>query len=468
MDYRVEHDYLGPVRVPKPAYWGAQTQRAAENFKVSGLRPFKEYTYSIILIKKAAALANVKAGLMDKKKGLAIARACDEALSGKFDDQFIVDVYQAGEGTSNNMNVNEVIANRAEEILGGKRGEYRLVHPNDDVNMGQSSNDVIPTAIKLASLEKGKELLDSLEALKNALNKKSGEFDSIVKSGRTHLMDAAPIRLGQEFHAWSGLISDGEKRIKNALDGILEINLGATAVGTGLNADKRYLKNALELLRKFTGLKLQYSANLPKVTESPSDLLNLSSALKTLAADMIKITNDLRLMNSGPVTGFAEITLPAVQPGSSIMPGKVNPSILEMVDMVCFQVIGSDDTITLATQAGQFELNVMEPIIEYNLLNSLGILSNASRILADRAISGLTANEDRMRQLLDKTPGVGMALNPYIGYEKASEIVKKAISSGKSIRQVAEESGLLSKQQLDKIFDPYSLTGSKKSMRNHK
>ncbi len=468
MDYRVEHDYLGPVRVPKSAYWGAQTQRAAENFKVSGLRPFKEYTYSIILIKKAAALANVKAGLMDKKKGLAIARACDEALSGKFDDQFIVDVYQAGEGTSNNMNVNEVIANRAEEILGGKRGEYRLVHPNDDVNMGQSSNDVIPTAIKLASLEKGKELLDSLEALKNALNKKSGEFDSIVKSGRTHLMDAAPIRLGQEFHAWSGLISDGEKRIKNALDGILEINLGATAVGTGLNADKRYLKNALELLRKFTGLKLQYSANLPKVTESPSDLLNLSSALKTLAADMIKITNDLRLMNSGPVTGFAEITLPAVQPGSSIMPGKVNPSILEMVDMVCFQVIGSDDTITLATQAGQFELNVMEPIIEYNLLNSLGILSNASRILADRAISGLTANEDRMRQLLDKTPGVGMALNPYIGYEKASEIVKKAISSGKSIRQVAEESGLLSKQQLDKIFDPYSLTGSKKSMRNHK
>ncbi len=468
MDYRVEHDYLGPVRVPKPAYWGAQTQRAAENFKVSGLRPFKEYTYSIILIKKAAALANVKAGLMDKKKGLAIARACDEALSGKFDDQFIVDVYQAGEGTSNNMNVNEVIANRAEEILGGKRGEYRLVHPNDDVNMGQSSNDVIPTAIKLASLEKGKELLDSLEALKNALDKKSGEFDSIVKSGRTHLMDAAPIRLGQEFHAWSGLISDGEKRIKNALDGILEINLGATAVGTGLNADKRYLKNALELLRKFTGLKLRYSANLPKVTESPSDLLNLSSALKTLAADMIKITNDLRLMNSGPVTGFAEITLPAVQPGSSIMPGKVNPSILEMVDMVCFQVIGSDDTITLATQAGQFELNVMEPIIEYNLLNSLGILSNASRILADRAISGLTANEDRMRQLLDKTPGVGMALNPYIGYEKASEIVKKAISSGKSIRQVAEESGLLSKQQLDKIFDPYSLTGSKKSMRNHK
>ena len=468
MDYRVEHDYLGPVRVPKPAYWGAQTQRAAENFKVSGLRPFKEYTYSIILIKKAAALANVKAGLMDKKKGLAIARACDEALSGKFDDQFIVDVYQAGEGTSNNMNVNEVIANRAEEILGGKRGEYRLVHPNDDVNMGQSSNDVIPTAIKLASLEKGKELLDSLEALKNALDKKSVEFDSIVKSGRTHLMDAAPIRLGQEFHAWSGLISDGEKRIKNALDGILEINLGATAVGTGLNADKRYLKNALELLRKFTGLKLRYSANLPKVTESPSDLLNLSSALKTLAADMIKITNDLRLMNSGPVTGFAEITLPAVQPGSSIMPGKVNQSILEMVDMVCFQVIGSDDTITLATQAGQFELNVMEPIIEYNLLNSLGILSNASRILADRAISGLTANEDRMRQLLDKTPGVGMALNPYIGYEKASEIVKKAISSGKSIRQVAEESGLLSKQQLDKIFDPYSLTGSKKSMRNHK
>lgn len=464
----MEHDYLGPVRVPKPAYWGAQTQRAAENFKVSGLRPFKEYTYSIILIKKAAALANVKAGLMDKKKGLAIARACDEALSGKFDDQFIVDVYQAGEGTSNNMNVNEVIANRAEEILGGKRGEYRLVHPNDDVNRGQSSNDVIPTAIKLASLEKGKELLDSLEALKNALDKKSGEFDSIVKSGRTHLMDAAPIRLGQEFHAWSGLISDGEKRIKNALDGILEINLGATAVGTGLNADKRYLKNALELLRKFTGLKLRYSANLPKVTESPSDLLNLSSALKTLAADMIKITNDLRLMNSGPVTGFAEITLPAVQPGSSIMPGKVNPSILEMVDMVCFQVIGSDDTITLATQAGQFELNVMEPIIEYNLLNSLGILSNASRILADRAISGLTANEDRMRQLLDKTPGVGMALNPYIGYEKASEIVKKAISSGKSIRQVAEESGLLSKQQLDKIFDPYSLTGSKKSMRNHK
>ena len=460
--FRIEKDYLGEVKVPPTAYWGVQTQRALNNFQISGITPIKEYTYSIVLIKKAAALANSEINLLEKKKANVIVQACNEILEGKFDNQFLVDIYQAGEGTSNNMNVNEVIANIAIEKLGKKRGDYSVIHPNDDVNMGQSSNDVIPTATKIAALKLSKELIKSLEELKTSFLKKSVEFDRIIKSGRTHLMDAAPIRLGQEFKAWSDLIKESVSRIEETNEELEKINLGATAVGTEINADPRYVKKAISYLKNWTGLKLKQSEDLPAVTESPSDLLGLSSAITILAADLIKIANDLRLMNSGPITGLAEIVLPAVQPGSSIMPGKVNPSIAEMVDMVCFRVMGDNQTIELATQAGQFELNVMEPIINYCLLHDLTILRNACKAFAEKSINDIKVNKEKIEEMVNKTPGVGLALNPYIGYEKSAEIVKTAIKEGKTIKQVAEEENVLEKGKLEKIFDPFSLTTSKR------
>lgn len=432
---RTEKDYLGQVNVPYNAYWGVQTQRALNNFPISGITPIKEYTYSMVLIKKAAAMANSEINLLNKKKANAIIKACDEILGGKFDNQFLVDIYQAGEGTSNNMNVNEVVANIAIEKLGGKKGDYAIVHPNDDVNMGQSSNDVVPTATKMAALKLSNELVKSLSELERSFAKKGVEFDKIIKSGRTHLMDAAPIRLGQEFKAWADLVKESISRINEANKGLENINLGATAVGTGINADPRYVKKAISYLRDWTGLKLKQSKDLPAVTESPSDLFALSSAITVLSSDLIKIANDLRLMNSGPITGLAEIVLPAVQPGSSIMPGKVNPSVAEMMDMVCFRVMGDNRTIELATQAGQFELNVMEPIINYCLLHDLIILKNACKVFAEKTVNDIKVNTERIEEMVNKTPGVGLALNPYIGYEKSAEIVKTAIKEGKTIKQ---------------------------------
>ena len=460
--FRVEKDYLGAVKVPSEAYWGVQTQRALDNFPVSGITPIKEYTYSIVLIKKAAAMANSEIGLLEKKKANAIVHACNAILEGKFDNQFLVDIYQAGEGTSNNMNVNEVIANIAIEKLGKKRGDYSVLHPNDDVNMGQSSNDVIPTATKIAALKLSNELIKALNELETSFSKKAKEFDKIIKSGRTHLMDAAPIRLGQEFKAWADLIKESISRINEANKELENINLGATAVGTGINADPRYVKKAIIYLRKWTGLKLNQSKDLPAVTESPSDLFALSSAITVLCTDLTKIANDLRLMNSGPITGLAEIVLPAVQPGSSIMPGKVNPSIAEMVDMVCFRVMGDNKTIELATQAGQFELNVMEPIINYCLLHDLIILKNACKIFAEKTVNDIKVNRERIEEMVNKTPGVGLALNPYIGYEKSAEIVKKAVKEEKTIKQVAEDENILQKEKLEKIFDPFNLTTPRK------
>ena len=459
---RTEKDYLGQVNVPYNAYWGVQTQRALNNFPISGITPIKEYTYSMVLIKKAAAMANSEINLLNKKKANAIIKACDEILSGKFDNQFLVDIYQAGEGTSNNMNVNEVVANIAIEKLGGKKGDYTIVHPNDDVNMGQSSNDVVPTATKMAALKLSNELVKSLSELERSFAKKGVEFDKIIKSGRTHLMDAAPIRLGQEFKAWADLVKESISRINEANKGLENINLGATAVGTGINADPRYVKKAISYLRDWTGLKLKQSKDLPAVTESPSDLFALSSAITVLSSDLIKIANDLRLMNSGPITGLAEIVLPAVQPGSSIMPGKVNPSVAEMMDMVCFRVMGDNRTIELATQAGQFELNVMEPIINYCLLHDLIILKNACKVFAEKTVNDIKVNTERIEEMVNKTPGVGLALNPYIGYEKSAEIVKTAIKEGKTIKQVAEEENVLEKEKLEKIFDPFNLTTPRK------
>ncbi len=460
--FRIEKDYLGIIKVPKKAYWGVQTERALENFPISGITPIKEYTYSIVLIKKAAAIANSEIGLLEKKKANAIIQACNEILEGKFDNQFLVDIYQAGEGTSNNMNVNEVIANIAIEKLGKKRGDYSVVHPNDDVNMGQSSNDVIPTATKIAALQLSNELLKALNELDKSFLKKAIEFDKIIKSGRTHLMDAAPIRLGQEFKAWADLIKESISRINEANKELKNINLGATAVGTGINADPRYIKKAIRYLSNWTNINLKQAKDLPAVTESPSDLFALSTAITVLSADLIKIANDIRLMNSGPITGLAEIILPAVQPGSSIMPGKVNPSIAEMVDMVCFRVMGDNKTIELATQAGQFELNVMEPIISYCLLHDLIILRNACKVFAEKAINDIKVNKERIEEMVNKTPGVGLALNPYIGYENSAEIVKTALKEGKTIQQVAEEKNVLKKEKLEKIFDPFNLTTPRK------
>ena len=460
--FRIEKDYLGTVKVPKEAYWGVQTQRALNNFPISGIRPIKEYTYSIVLIKKAAAMANSEIGLLNRKKAAAIIKACDEILDGKFDDQFIVDIYQAGEGTSNNMNVNEVIANIAIEKLGKKRGDYSVVHPNDDVNMGQSSNDVIPTATKITALKLSNELIESLHELEKSFLKKAMEFDIIIKSGRTHLMDAAPIRLGQEFKAWSDLIKESISRIKEANKKIREINLGATAVGTGINADPRYVKKAINYLSNFTNEKLKQAKDLPEVTQSPSDLFNLSSALAVLSTDLIKIANDLRLMNSGPITGLSEIILPPVQPGSSIMPGKVNPSVAEMVNMVCFRVLGDNKTIELATQAGQFELNVMEPIITYCLLHDLIILRNAARVFAKKAIDGIKVNKERIEYMVERTPGIGLALNPYIGYEKAAEVVKEALKENKSIKELVKEKKLLKEKDFKEVFNPFNLTRQRK------
>lgn len=458
MSYRIEHDYLGDVKVPAEAYWGAQTQRAIENFPISGIRPFREYVLATVMVKKAAAMANYEVGHLDKQRADAIVAAADEVLNGKLLDQFVVDVYQAGAGTSHNMNVNEVLANRAEEMLGGRRGEHRLIHPNDHVNMSQSTNDVIPTAIRISSLLLTRKLEASVEALAEALSAKAKEFDDIIKSGRTHLMDAAPIRLGQEFKAWSLMLEKSKKKLLSAASSLTEVNIGATAVGTGLNADPKYIRRVVEILSELSGFQLKNAEYLPEITQSAADFASFSSALRTVAVDLTKIANDLRLMYSGPITGLAEIVLPPVQPGSSIMPGKVNPSIPEMVNMVAYQVMGNDLGVSLACQAGQLELNVMMPLIAYLLCHSLTILSQACTVFANKAIKGITANRERMEDLVSRTPGVALALNPYIGYEKAAEVVKAALAQNKTVKQVVLEQKLLPPEVVEKIFDPHALT----------
>jgi aspartate ammonia-lyase len=458
MNWRLERDYLGEVKVPSDAYWGVQTQRAVENFPISGIRPRPEFIVATAIVKRAAAQANKEAGLLEGKKADAIMLAADEIIEGKLHDQFVVDVFQAGAGTSHNMNANEVIANRAIEILGGKKGDYSLVHPNDDVNMGQSTNDVIPTAIRIVSLTLSRKLIQDMKYLSKELHLKAEEFDDIIKSGRTHLMDAAPIRLGQEFEAWARMIERDTERLKGCLPRLRELNIGATAVGTGLNADPKYVKAVVRLIGQLIGEDVRGSEFLPEATQSLTDFSEVSSCLRYFAVDLIKISNDLRLMNSGPLTGLGEITLPAVQPGSSIMPGKVNPSIPEMVDMVGFAVLGNDLGVQMACQAGQLELNVMMPLVAYSLVESFHILGSAARVLADRCIRGIVANRERMETMLHKSPGVALALNPYIGYQKAAEVVKKALREKKTIKEVVEELKLLPQETIDRIFDPHSLT----------
>lgn len=455
---RIEKDLLGSMEVPKDVYYGIQTLRALENFPITGYRPHHELIRGLGLVKAAAAQANIDVGTLKKEIGRAIVKAALEVAEGKFDDHFVVDVIQGGAGTSINMNANEVIANRAIELLGGEKGDYFIVHPNVHVNMAQSTNDVFPTAIRIACLNIIDDLLIVLKELRDAFLVKGEEFAGVIKMGRTHLQDAVPIRLGQEFEAYGAMLTRDHRRIEEAAKSLLQINMGATAVGTGLNADPRYIEKVTGNLRNITNLPLVRGENLVDATQNTDAFLEVSGALKTLAVNLSKIANDLRLMASGPRAGLGEINLPAMQPGSSIMPGKVNPVMAELVNQVAFQVQGNDFTIALACGAGQLELNVMEPVMVFNLLQSLDILRNTMRVFKERCVVGITANEERCRALVESSVGVVTAINPHVGYEVASRIAKEAIISGRSVRELVLEQGVLTEEELEKILNPYEMT----------
>ena len=444
--------------MPADAYYGIQTTRATENFPISGLHAPADLIVATVLIKKAAAEANVALQRLDRRIGDAIARAADEILSGDLRDQFIVDVYQAGAGTSHNMNTNEVLANRAAEILGGTRGEYRLVHPNDHVNMGQSTNDVFPTATRLSLLLGHAPLVEAARSLATSLRAKAERFEHVLKVGRTHLQDAVPMTLGQEFGGYAACIERGADDVERAAEQLRELNLGATAVGTGLNAGEDYADLAVANLSKYTGLSLVTAENRFRVTQSMGDVLAYSGAMRRLAVELGKIASDLRLLSMGPRAGIGEIVLPAVQPGSSIMPGKVNPSIPEMVNQVCFQVIGCDTTVCVAAESGQLELNVMMPVIAWNALLASTILREAMKSLRSRCIDGIEADEARCRELMDRSTAVATALSPYIGYAKTADIAKESVKTGRSIRELVLERGLMAQEQLDRVLSAEAIT----------
>jgi aspartate ammonia-lyase len=457
-DVRIEHDSLGDKAVPSSALYGVQTQRAVENYPISGMHAHPAMIQATVLVKKAAALSNMETGRLDKHIADAIVQAADEVLAGKWREQFVVDVYQAGAGTSHNMNANEVLANRAIEILGGKRGDYKLVHPNDHVNMAQSTNDTFPTAMRVATMLMVRETLPVLETLVAAFEAKGREFDHIVKSGRTHLQDATPIRLGQEFAAYGLTLRRDVSRIRDASNTLLELNVGGTAVGTGLNAEPAYIDAMVSHLSQLTGFAFRRAESLVQIAPSMSSFVEMSGAVRVLASDLTKIANDLRLLASGPATGFYEIVLPAVQPGSSIMPGKVNPSMAEMLNQVCFQVFGFDTTISYAAQAGQLELNVMMPVIIHNMLWSFTILKNAMATFTTRCVAGITANAKRAEEYAFKSASLVTALAPYIGYEASAAIAKEQIQSGRDIRDIVRERNLLPESDLAEILKPQAMT----------
>ena len=458
MEFRVEKDSIGTKDVPENVYYGVQSLRAAENFHITGLNMHPEIINSLAYIKKAAAITNCEAGLLDKRRTQAIVQACDEILEGKFREDFIVDPIQGGAGTSLNMNANEVIANRANEILGGKKGDYSVVNPNDHVNCGQSTNDVIPTAGKMTSLRLLKKLKKQLLRLHSALEQKADEFDSVIKMGRTQLQDAVPIRLGQEFKAYSVAILRDLNRMDKAMDEMRTLNMGGTAVGTGLNADESYLRRIVPNLSEISGMDLVQAYDLIDATQNLDSFVAVSGAVKACAVTLSKIANDLRLMSSGPRAGFGEINLPAKQNGSSIMPGKVNPVIPEVVNQVAFNAIGNDMTITMAAEAGQLELNAFEPIIFYCLFQSIDTIAYAVNTFVDNCVIGITANETRCRYFVENSVGIITAICPYVGYQKAAEIAKEAIKTGESVRKLIIEKGLLTKEQMDEIMDPVQMT----------
>jgi aspartate ammonia-lyase len=456
---RRERDSLGDKQVPADALYGIQTQRAVENFPISGLPPRPELVDGIVLVKKAAALVNRELGILPADKAEAIVRAADEVLGGAHREQFVVDPFQAGAGTSHNMNANEVLANRANELLGGgPRGVYRPIHPNDDVNRGQSSNDAIPTAIRLALQRPAGELLGALLGLDEALAAKAAEFDHVLKSARTHLQDAVPIRLGQEFAAYAVTVGKARDRLGSALEETRALHIGGTAAGTGLNTDPRYAGLMVATLSELAGVPLRAAADLVQATQSLDDFVALSAALRGAALSLIQIANDLRLLSSGPRTGIAEITLPLVQPGSSIMPGKVNPVMAEMLDMVCFHVVGSDAAVALAAQAGQLEINVMTPLVAFELLFSVQVLTAAVVVFTERCVRGIEADEENCRRWGERSLGLATALNPVIGYEAAAEVAKEAHRTGRSVPEVVLEHGILTADELSEQLDPASLT----------
>lgn len=457
-EFRTEKDSIGTKNVPEDVYYGVQSLRAAENFHITGLNMHPEIINSLAYIKKAAAITNCEAGLLDKKIAQAIVKACDEILGGKLHEDFIVDPIQGGAGTSLNMNANEVIANRANEILGGKKGDYSIVNPNDHVNCGQSTNDVIPTAGKMTSLRLLKNLKKELMRLHTALEKKAEEFDGVIKMGRTQLQDAVPIRLGQEFKAYSVAVLRDIRRMDKAMDEMRTLNMGGTAVGTGLNADEAYLRRIVPNLSEISDMELVQAYDLIDSTQNLDPFVAVSGAVKACAVTLSKIANDLRLMSSGPRAGFGEINLPAKQNGSSIMPGKVNPVIPEVVNQVAFNVIGNDVTITMAAEAGQLELNAFEPIIFYCLFQSIDTLGYAVQTFVDNCVAGITANETRCRYFVENSVGIITAICPYVGYQKAAEIAKEAIKTGESVKKLIIEQGILTEEQMDEILDPVQMT----------
>jgi aspartate ammonia-lyase len=456
--YRTERDPLGERQVPADAYYGIQTTRALENFPISGLKASPEFVSATMLVKKAAAEANAAIDRLAPDVAAAIVSAADEVLSGALRDQFVVDVYQAGAGTSHNMNANEVLANRAAEILGGARGEYTRVHPNDHVNMGQSTNDVFPTTTRVALLTTTPRLVESARALATTFERKANEFAHVLKVGRTHLQDAVPITLGQECSGWAACIARGADDVEQASRQLLELNLGATALGTGLNAGDDYTTAAIGNLARYTGLPVAPASNRFRVTQSMGDVVAWSGAVRRLAIEAGKVAADLRLLSMGPRAGLAEIALPAVQPGSSIMPGKVNPSIPEMVNQVCFQVLGCDATISAAAAAGQLELNVMMPVIAWNALHACAILTQALTAFRTRTVEGMTADVERCRELLDRSTAIATALSPYIGYAATAEIAKESVATGRPVRDLVLARGLLPPERLDAILAPDSMT----------
>jgi aspartate ammonia-lyase len=451
---RREKDSMGEFELPDSAYYGVQTARALQNFPISGIKADSDFIIASVLIKKAAAKVNGELGQLDKKISSAIIQAADEILGGKLLDSFVVDVYQAGAGTSYNMNTNEVLANRAIEILGGKRGNYKVVSPNDHVNCAQSTNDFIPTAIRLAALMKLKELLRTIDACSKSLASKGIEFHEVIKSGRTHLKDAVPVRLGREFQVYSGILSSHKRRIEVAQEELKILGIGGTATGTGLNAHPEYRTKMVAELSKLTSFNdLKSAPDLMLAMQSMAPFVSVSNALKNFVLDLTKICNDLRLMDSGPMTGLSEIVLPPVQPGSSIMPGKVNPSMVEMLNQVCLQVKGFCSVIEDASSAGQFELNVMMPLISYDLLEGIKILTNALNAWNEKCVKGITANPERCKRYAQKSLSNVTALNPLIGYLKAAEIAKQALETRKTIRQICIEEGLINEAELDKALD---------------
>ncbi len=458
MKFRIEKDSMGEMKVPASAYFGAQTTRSVNNFPISGLCLPPEQITALALIKLACAKANMELGLLKKRQGNAIVKAAREIIDGALRDQFVVDIFQAGSGTSSNMNTNEVIANRAVEILGGKRGDRSLVHPNDHVNMGQSTNNVFPSSIRVASLPLLKNLIAEAKAFHKTLLKKSRQFDTVIKSGRTHLQDAVPIRMGQAFGAFARSIEKDIAMLKTKVDPLSELGVGGNAVGTGINTSPKFRKLIIKHLNKESGLKFTVAKNGIEATNSTMDMFNVSSASNLLATDVARICNDLRLMSSGPNTGFNEINLPPVEPGSSIMPGKINPTIAEAVNMVCLKVFGNQQTIGISAFSAQLELNVTMPVTGYALVESLKILANGVKVLSEKCVAGITVNKKQCEMYAMQSPSIATFLNPVIGYDRASAVVKKAIKEGKTIPEVVLEDKLMTKAELDKILDPKKLT----------